>query len=86
MFQKVLLSLLVAVIVAASEAILYIIWESRRTAKNKRPTRRFSAKHKKRDGGQDVSSGSAALSLKGEIQQRPEGLRKRAVLTESNVG
>ena len=52
--KRVLLSFLVAVVVAISETILYIIWQSRRSGKRKR--RAISSQRKKTDGDKKISS------------------------------
>jgi len=52
---RVLLSLFVAIVVSASESILYIIWQSRLSKRSKQTTKHrsmMSGRHKKDDGGE----------------------------------
>jgi hypothetical protein len=78
--QKALLSFLVAAVVAASETILYIIWESRRSAKSLPKPRRLI--HKKDDGDRDTMDRSLAVAMHDETQQHTDSLRQRGTLTE----
>jgi hypothetical protein len=84
--QRVLLSFLVAVTVAASETILYIIWQSRRSRKQKSPTRRpKSAPNKKTDGDRKQPEGDADAPKPPRRNQQIEhnvGLRYRATNPE----
>ncbi|KIM82959.1 hypothetical protein PILCRDRAFT_7405 [Piloderma croceum F 1598] len=75
---KVLLSFLVAAVVAASESILYIIWESRRSAKSRPKTRRIY----KKDG--EITDGSSAVPMQEETQQQADGLRQRVIFTDGS--
>ena len=72
--HKALLSFLVAAVVAASEIILYIIWESRRSAKNRLKPRRLVGRHKRDDADQDRS---VSIAMRDETQQHADSLRRR---------
>jgi hypothetical protein len=74
--QKVLLSFLVAAVVAASETILYIIWELRRSGKSQPKLPRMRQK----DGADGVTNDDASAILM-ETQQQPNSLRQRVILT-----
>lgn len=73
---RVLLALFVAIIVAASESILYLIWQARRTRASKRTrTRRriISAMHKKHDGDrmfQDKTSEPVREAMDDRLRRR----------------
>jgi hypothetical protein len=80
--QRVLLATLVSVVVALSEVILLVIWQSRRWDKmEKRETGRnlrdVSAKRKK-DDGDGKNDEREDSEIKKELGQ-PEGLRQRMV-------
>ncbi|KAJ7224450.1 hypothetical protein GGX14DRAFT_650464 [Mycena pura] len=53
-----LFALFVAAVVAASEAILYLIWDSRRSKRQTRLGRKLKASAKKRDEGDDAMDAS----------------------------
>jgi hypothetical protein len=82
--QKVLLSFLVAAVVAASEITLYIIWESRRHAKSRSKPHRLVAGHKKDDDNQGMEK-SPIVPMHDETQQYADGLRQRFTLTEESI-
>ncbi|KAI0334510.1 hypothetical protein GY45DRAFT_1294726 [Cubamyces sp. BRFM 1775] len=63
---RVLLALSVAIVVAASEAILYLIWDSRRSKSRRRPALRFRA-------GQVAPHSPSALEKKFEGESSPDG-------------
>ncbi|KAJ7746863.1 hypothetical protein DFH07DRAFT_581187 [Mycena maculata] len=71
---QVLFSLLVAAVVAISEAVLYLIWDSRRSSTRSRPRRKLKVSAKKRDEG--VIKVIDAARIEHGI---PVGLRQRAV-------
>lgn len=60
---------------AASEIILYIIWQSRRSSDGGRKVQRL--KHKKDDGDRDKEERPPVT----QEQETPDGLRRRAALT-----
>ena len=64
--QRVLLALSAAIVVAASEAILYLIWDSRRSKSRRRPALRFRA-------GQAAPHPPSALEKKFEGESSPDG-------------
>lgn len=68
---------MVAGVVAASETILYIIWESRKSAKKRVKARRLVARQS--DGDGDVTDWSLAVTEREQIQQYPDGLRQRII-------
>ncbi|KAJ7493436.1 hypothetical protein B0H11DRAFT_963198 [Mycena galericulata] len=71
---QVLLSLFVAAVVAIAEAVLYLIWDSRRSSN--RPRRKLKVSAKKRDQGvEDVINASRVE------HGIPAGLRQRALKT-----
>jgi hypothetical protein len=74
------LSLIVAVIVASSEAILFIIWQSRRSGKLKqRKPRRTSVAHDKKDEKSEQTERDARTPSLNPIDKA--GLRHRTVHT-----
>jgi hypothetical protein len=79
--QKVLLSFLVAAVVAASESILYIIWESRRSAKSRPQTRRILARYKK---DREITDGASTIPIQEETQQQVDGLRQRVIFADGS--
>lgn len=84
--QRVLFALFVATVVAISEAVLYIIWQSRRsTAEAPLRTRRklISADHKKDD--RDTGSDADELNV-GNVMVKPDGLRQRTVVSGTREG
>lgn len=79
LYQRVLLSLFVAVVVAVSEAVLYLIWQSRKP-NTRKTTRRVitSANHKKGDADVDAVNASAGdTPLELEPSSEHDGLRRR---------
>ena len=81
-----LFALAVGTVVAISEAVLYIIWQSRATGKLKplKPNTRRTARHKRIDGTDDTEpTGGKGQST--DVQDAPsEGdLRKRMTQKES---
>lgn len=80
--QKILLSLFVAVVVAISEAILYLIWSSRKSRNISRAAaaRRTRAAVNEKDVGDNTSNMSdAPISENLIITPKPPGLRQRSV-------
>lgn len=77
--QKVLLGLFVAIVVAVAEAVLYFIWESRRSEAGStrvKPRRKIvSARHKKNDGPEGPELNDADSTAVGDVTD--EGLRRR---------
>jgi len=73
---QVLFSLFVAAVVAISEAVLYLIWDSRRSRDG--PRRKLKVSAKKRDEGEVVDISRI------EHGARP-GLRQRALKAESSA-
>ncbi|KAJ7695082.1 hypothetical protein B0H17DRAFT_931027 [Mycena rosella] len=74
---QVLFSLLVAAVVAISEAVLYLIWDSRRS--RNRPARKLKVSAKKRDEGEKVIDASRIEH--GNLR----GLRQRALKTADSA-
>ncbi|KAJ7281930.1 hypothetical protein C8J57DRAFT_1056468 [Mycena rebaudengoi] len=71
---QVLFSLFVAAVVAISEAVLYLIWDSRRSHNNSKPRRKLKASVKRRDEG--AGEGITAARVENGL---PMGLRQRAL-------
>ncbi|KAJ6496779.1 hypothetical protein DFH09DRAFT_341510 [Mycena vulgaris] len=69
---QVLFSLFVAAVVAISEAVLYLIWDSKRS--NDRPRRKLKASATKRDEGEVIDASRVEHGI-------PRGLRQRALKT-----
>lgn len=76
------MSFMVAAVVAASETILYIIWESRRSGNGRPNTRFLTARHEKDDGDRGMTDGSPTVVIQEETltQQHLDGLRRRVTL------
>jgi hypothetical protein len=75
--QKVLLSFLIAAAVAASECILYIIWESRRSASGRPKSRHIFTGYKKDKEMTDI------VPIQ-ETQQQVDGLRQRVIFADGS--
>jgi TMEM199 family protein len=72
------MAILVAVVVAFSEIVLYIIWQDRRSKPStKRLRTHLSAKHKKDDSGDDE-----VKSEDTKAERRETALRQRTVMGE----
>lgn len=74
--QQVLFSLLVAAVVAISEAVLYLIWDARRSRGRERRKLKASASAKKRDVGPVIDASRIEHGI-------PLGLRQRVFKTNS---
>ncbi|KAJ6581199.1 hypothetical protein B0H19DRAFT_982949 [Mycena capillaripes] len=72
---QVLFSLFVAAVVAISEAVLYLIWDSRRS--ETRPRRKLKVSAKKRDDGTVIDASRIEHGI-------PLGLRQRALKTTNS--
>ncbi|KAJ7880332.1 hypothetical protein B0H14DRAFT_2707444 [Mycena olivaceomarginata] len=77
---QVLFSLGVAAVVAISEAVLYLIWDARRSGTLTRPRRKLKASAKRKDDGQQVIDASR---IENGVSR---GLRQRAVKTAADSG
>jgi len=83
---RVLLSFMVATVVATSETILYIIWESRRSGKGRPKMHFLVARRENDDRDRDITDGPLAGGAQEETvtQQHPDGLRRRVTLAASS--
>ncbi|KAJ7035644.1 hypothetical protein C8F04DRAFT_954742 [Mycena alexandri] len=75
---QVLCSLFVAAVVAISEAVLYLIWDSRRS--NTRPRRKLKVSAKKRNEGEIEVIDASRIE-----HGIPHGLRQRTLKTSNSV-
>jgi len=77
---------MVAAVVATSETILYIIWESRKSATRRPNTRRRAARQQKDAQSHDrvTMDGSSAVAIQEQIPEHPDGLRQRVTKAASS--
>jgi len=82
---RVLFALFVAIVVAISEGVLYIIWQSRRSGAKALRTRRklVRANHKKDDGDADLDACEPDV---GNVKVQPDGLRQRTIVSGIQEG
>lgn len=87
-FQKVLLALLVAMVVAISEAVLYLIWDGRRSKRKPPPRVQSSSAHKKsahkKNDGHRIEMKVEPSGIAADVQTRLDaagGLRERVPVT-----
>ncbi|GLB41723.1 putative endoplasmic reticulum-based factor for assembly of V-ATPase [Lyophyllum shimeji] len=79
---RVLLALFVAIVIAVTEAILYLLWQSRRsssTSKRVKSRRKVDpSRHKKDEGPADINPGEKSESITTSVDETTDaGLRRR---------
>ncbi|KAG6817542.1 hypothetical protein H0H87_007510 [Tephrocybe sp. NHM501043] len=80
---RVLLALFTAIVVAVAEAVLYLIWQSRRSQsklKRTKPRHRMRRVQHKRDeelSGSEISSGEKSVTITTSVEVTDAGLRRR---------
>ncbi|KAJ7576879.1 hypothetical protein C8J56DRAFT_799406 [Mycena floridula] len=77
---RVLFSLFVGLVVAISETVLYLLWQSRRSNVSRNRSSRMSAKHKRSDG----DTHRAVAAVQSSESPKIVGLRQRAVQSNSS--